>query len=73
MRGEDKAYRVKGSSRVSASMSPLPQRHNECMPMNALVVLQYEITHHLEEGGGVWRSLEEKEEVICEIMPLLAV
>ena len=32
-------YRVKGSSRVSASMSPLPQRHNECMPMNALVVL----------------------------------
>ena len=33
------AYRVKGSSRVSASMSPLPQRHNECMPMNALVVL----------------------------------
>ena len=62
------AYRVKGSSRVSPRMSPLPLKHNECMPMNALVVLQYRITHHLEEGGGVWKSLEEKEEVICALI-----
>ena len=50
---EEEAYRVKGSSRVSASMSPLPLKHNECMPMNALVVLEYKIIGHLEEGGGV--------------------